>query len=198
MKSYLSHKQVKSQFEISKEGGKCKMCKKFYKGKLSNLKDHLLQKLKEKADEIELVEATSATRNRNDDEIQLTKRIKLDVDVNQLIREMIRLMMNRNLSMASADEIGQISLVKNALKEFKIVMNRRSMKRYIQQACENIFTLIREENENVVSLMFDCAWRYGRNVFGVSCRYIKDGQIADRTLGIITQEGRQFGEILAA
>ena len=73
------------------------------------------------------------------------------------------------------------------------------MKRYIQYACENIFKLIREETENVlVSLMIDSASRYGRNVFGVSCRYIKDGQIADRTLGIITQEGRQFGEILAA
>ena len=75
------------------------------------------------------------------------------------------------------------------------------MKHYIQHACENIFTLIREETENVlVSLMFDGASRYGRNVFGVSCRYIKDGQIADRTLtlGIITEEGRQFGEILAA
>ena len=82
---------MKSQFEISKEGGKCKMCKKFYKVKLSNLKDYLLRKHKEKADEIELVEATSGTRNRNDDEIQLIKRIKLDVDVNQLIREMIRL-----------------------------------------------------------------------------------------------------------
>ena len=133
---------MKSQFEISKERGKCKMCKKFYKGKLSNLKDHLLRKHKEKADEIELVEATSATRNRNDDEIQLIKRIKLDVDVNQLIRGMIRLMMNRNLSIASADEIGQISLVKNALKEFKVVMNRHSMKRYIQHPCENIFTFI--------------------------------------------------------
>ena len=65
MKNYLLHKQVKSQFESSKEGGKCKMCKKFYKGKLSNLKDHLLRKHKEKAEEIELVEATSATRNRN-------------------------------------------------------------------------------------------------------------------------------------
>ena len=85
MKNYLLHKQVKSQFEISKEGGKCKMCKKFYKGKLSNLKDHLLRKHKEKADEIELFEAISATRNRNDGEIQLIKRIKLDVDVNQLI-----------------------------------------------------------------------------------------------------------------
>ena len=144
---------------------------------LSNLKDHLLQKHKKKADEIELVEATSATRNRNDDEIQLIKRIKLDVDVNQLIREMIRLMMNRNLYMASADEIGQISLVKNALKEFKIVMNRHSMKRYIQHACENIFTLIREETVNVlVSLMCDSASRYGRNVFGVSCRYIRTGK----------------------
>ena len=149
MKNYLLHKQVKSQFEINK-GGKCKMCKKFYNGKLSNFKDHLLRKHKEKADEIELVEATSATRNRNDDEIQLIKRIKLDVDVNQLIREMIRLMMNRNLSMASADEIGQISLVKNGLKEFKIVMNRHNMKRYVQHACENIFTLIREETENVL------------------------------------------------
>ena len=33
---------------------------------------------------------------------------------------MIRLMMRRNLSLASTDEIGQISLVKKALKEFKI------------------------------------------------------------------------------
>ena len=45
--------------------------------------------------------------------------------------------------------------------------------------------------------MFDNASRYGRNVFGVSCRYIKDGEIVDRNLGIITQEGRQFGKILA-
>jgi DNA phosphorothioation-dependent restriction protein DptG len=53
MENSLLHKQVKSQFEISKEGGKCKMCKKFYKGKLSNLKDHLLRKRKEKAGEID-------------------------------------------------------------------------------------------------------------------------------------------------
>ena len=88
------------------------MCKKFCKGKLSNLKDYLLRKYKEKADEIELVEATPARRHRNDDEVQLIKRIKLEVDVNHLIREMILLMMRRNLSLASADDIGQMSLVK--------------------------------------------------------------------------------------
>ena len=128
------NEQVKSQFENNKKGGECKMCKKFYKGKLSNLEDHLLRKHKEKADEIELVEATPATRHGNDDEFQLIKRIKLEVDVNQLVREMIRLMIRRNLSLASADEIGQMTLVKNALKEFKIFINRHNMKRYIQHA----------------------------------------------------------------
>ena len=73
------------------------MCKKFYKGKLSNLKDQLLRKRKEKPDEIKLVEATPATRHRNDDEIQLIKRIKLEVNVSQLIREMIRLMMRLDM-----------------------------------------------------------------------------------------------------
>ena len=57
---------------------------------------------------------------------------------------MILLMMCRNLSLASANEIGQTSLVKNALKEFIIFTNCHSMKRYIQHACENIFSLIRE------------------------------------------------------
>ena len=52
MENNLLNEQVKSQFEINKEGGKCKMCKKFYKDKLSNHKDHLLRKHKEKADEI--------------------------------------------------------------------------------------------------------------------------------------------------
>ena len=108
-------------------------------------------------------------------------------------------MMCCNLSLASADEIGQMSLVKNALKEYKIFINRHSMKHYIQHACENIFSLIREETENVLtSLMFDSASRYGRNVFGVSCRYFKDGEVVDRTLGTVTQEGQQFGKILAA
>ena len=139
MGNYLLNEQVKSQFEVNKEGGKCKMCKNFYKGKLSNLKDHLLRKLKEKADEIELVEATPVTRHRNHDEIQLIKRIKLEVDANQFIRKSIRLMMRHNLSLASADEIGQMSLVKNALKVFKIFINHHSMKRFIQHACENIF-----------------------------------------------------------
>ena len=126
-----------------------------------NLKDHLLRKHKEKADKIELVEATPATRHGNDDEIQLIKRIKVGVDVNQLIKGMIRLMMRRNLSLASADEIGQMSLVKKALKEFKIFINCYNMKRYIQHACENIFLLIREETENVLmSLMFNSASRY--------------------------------------
>ena len=112
---------------------------------------------------------------------------------------MIRLMMRRNLLLALADEIGQMSLLKNLLKEFKIFINRHSMKRYIQHAYENIFSLIKEETENVLtSLMFDSALRHGRNVFGVSCRYIKDGQIVDRTLDIITQEGQQFGKTLAA
>ena len=46
--------------------------------------------------------------------------------------------------------------------------------------------------------MFNSASRYGRNVFGVSCRYIKDREKVHRTLLIITQEGRQFYEILAA
>ena len=89
MENNLLNEQVKNQFEINKEGGKCKMCKKFYKGKLSNLKDHLLRKYKEKADEIESVEVTPPTRHGNDDEIQLIKQIKLEVDVNQLIKEMI-------------------------------------------------------------------------------------------------------------
>ena len=40
-------------------------------------------------------------------------------------------MIRYNLSLASADEIGQMSLVKNALKKFKIFINRHSMKRYI-------------------------------------------------------------------
>ena len=66
---------------------------------------------------------------------------------------MIRLMMRLNLSVVSADEIGQMSLAKNALKEFKICINRHSMKRYIQNACENIFSLIREETENVLLLL---------------------------------------------
>ena len=56
---------------------------------------------------------------------------------------MIRLMMDLNLYLTSADEIGQMSSVKHALKEFKVVINRHSMKRYIQHACENIFSLIR-------------------------------------------------------
>ena len=38
MEHNLLNEPVKSQFEIIKEGGKCKMCKNFYKGKLSNLK----------------------------------------------------------------------------------------------------------------------------------------------------------------
>ena len=63
---------------------------------------------------------------------------------------MIQLMMRRNLSSASADEIGQMSLVKNALEEFKTFINRDRMKLYIQYACENIF----------MSLMFDSASRY--------------------------------------
>ena len=62
-------------------------------------------------------------------------------------------MMRRNLSLASSDEIGLMSLVKNALKEFKIFINRHSMKRYIQHACENIFSLITEETENVLMLL---------------------------------------------
>ena len=63
---------------------------------------------------------------------------------------MIQLMMRRNLPLASAAEIGQVFLVKNALKEFKIFINRHSMKRYIPHACENIFSLIREETEYVL------------------------------------------------
>ena len=74
--------------------------------------------------------------------------------------------------------------MKYALKEFKIFISCHSIKRYIPHAFENIFSLIREETENVLMLlMLDSASRYGRNVFGVSCRYIKDEEIVDRTLG---------------
>ena len=39
---------MKSQFEIDKEGGKCKMCIMFCKDKLSDLKDHLKDNLLQK------------------------------------------------------------------------------------------------------------------------------------------------------
>ena len=48
MENNLLNEQVKSQFEINKEGGKCKISKKFYKGKLINHKGNFLRKHKEK------------------------------------------------------------------------------------------------------------------------------------------------------
>ena len=58
----------------------------------------------------EMAGGVKSPNTRNEDEFQLIKRIKLEVYVNQLTKEMIRLMIRRNLSLESAEEIEQMFL----------------------------------------------------------------------------------------
>lgn len=45
--------------------------------------------------------------------------------------------------------------------------------------------------------MFDSASRRNRNVFSASVRYVLNGQIIERTIGCLTQNGRQLGSVLS-
>ena len=45
--------------------------------------------------------------------------------------------------------------------------------------------------------MFDSASRLDTNIFSGSIHYTKNGELHDRTLGMLTQHGRQLGSVLA-
>lgn len=90
-------------------------------------------------------------------------------------------------------------MISEALKEFKITLNRSVLKNFIIKASQQAYGILAEEiRDLILSVMFDSASRNGRNVFGVGIRYIKENRIKERTIGVLTQHNRQYGVVLAS
>lgn len=106
--------------------------------------------------------------------------------------------MEKNISFNAAQDLGDDLLLGQITKPFGININRQNVRKFIIEGAAKILKLISKETQGkLVSLSFDSASRYRRNVFSASVRYIKDTVVYDRVIGIITQNDRQFGVILA-
>ena len=104
----------------------------------------------------------------------------------------------RNLPMTVADDMGKNEMIRKALQAFGVTWNLQKAKEFILKAADQIYENIAKDIENVYpSLMFDSASRLNTNAFSGSIRYTKDGKFYDRTLGMLTQHGRQLGSVLA-
>jgi len=73
------------------------------------------------------------------------------------------------------------------------------MRQKFLKAAFQVYGIIEHETkDSLISIMFDSASRNNRHVFGVNIRYMYDGKLRERVLGVLTQRNRQFGSILAA
>jgi hypothetical protein len=101
--------------------------------------------------------------------------------------------------MSAADDLGKEHLLGQILKTFGITLNRHKIKDFILHAASSIYKLIEVDIKGALpSIVFDSASRNNRNVFCVSLRYLKNGKIKERTIGILTQKGSQTGTVLAS
>ncbi|KAG5681873.1 hypothetical protein PVAND_011280 [Polypedilum vanderplanki] len=187
---------------------KCNNCQKQYSGTLTNLKDHLLLKHSEIAKAIGLVgkEKRAGNNSINQSEaeeqavnLQPTKKVKLDIDLNEFIRNHIKLILLHNHAISSIEDLMKMPHNKQICDTFNVTINRRTFTQFIINASKQIYKQIAEEIKNKLpSLGFDSASKHGRSVFSAHMRYILKGEIKERTIGIITQHGRQFGNVLAS
>ena len=100
--------------------------------------------------------------------------------------------------MTVADDMGKNEMIRKALQALGMTWNRQKAKEFILKAADQINENITKDIGNVYpSLMFDSASRLNTNVFSGSIRYTKDGNLCDRTLGKVTQHGRQLESVLA-
>lgn len=200
------NEKVKNYFIVSQEDlhtFSCTICSASLKGSVYNMKSHLIRKHTDEANELGLEKtnhsATSQTANTQEMQVSQPpeKRIRITVDANKILRKVIEQIMRRQLSLTNADDFGDLDIVGDKLKPFNITLNRRTIKDYIHQAYQQGIEIITDEfKDTYISLMYDSASRNGRNVFGVSARFIKNGEITERTLGIITMESSQTSEAL--
>jgi hypothetical protein len=122
----------------------------------------------------------------------------MTININNFVRDIVRMMLRRNHSFSSVEDLGAMSHVKAILSPFKLTLNRVKVKEYIIFAAKRILELISSETKGqLLSIMSDSCSRNNRNVFSVSIRYINDGVMRERTLGLLTQHGSQTGRSLA-
>ncbi|KAG5676488.1 hypothetical protein PVAND_006319 [Polypedilum vanderplanki] len=185
----------------------CSLCDKNFSGTISNKKDHLLAKHATIAESIGLKGKDKQTNNNSNEDSdasisvnsQPTKKIKLEVDINDFIRSHIKLIMLHNHALSTIEDMMKMPHNLQICDTFKVTINRRTFTQFIVNASKQIYKAITEEiKDKFPSLGFDSASKHGRSVFSVHMRYILKGEIKERTLGIVTQHGRQFGNVLAS
>lgn len=106
--------------------------------------------------------------------------------------------MEKNVSFNAAQDLDDELLLGQLTHPFGVTLNRQNIRKYVITAASKILKIVSKETEGkLVSLSFDSASRYRRSVFSASVRYVKDKTVYDRVIGVITQNDRQFGVILA-
>ena len=205
----MQNTRVKEYFLTENNRWKCKVCAEqkpaILVGNVSHLKNHLHSKHKDIAIELGISERRRVRNNNhyegNGEENAIfvsRKKVKFDFDINDTVRDFIKSILMRNLPITVADDMGKNEMIRKALQAFGVRWNRQKAKEFILKAAEQIYEIIAKDIENVYpSLMFDSASRFNTNVFSASIRYTKDGKLHDRTLGMLTQHGRQLGVVLA-
>lgn len=117
----------------------------------------------------------------------------------QAISDIVKFFLMQNLSINSAINFGKIGIIQKSLEDFNITINPENIRAHILNAASQMYKLIADETrDTLISIMFDSASRNNRHVFGVNIRYIYEGKLRERVLGVLTQRNRQFGSILAS
>lgn len=128
----------------------------------------------------------------DDSVVYVSKKVCYTTNLDAEIQDIITMVMKNNLLFNAVDGLGQLNCVRQALKPFNIVLNRHTARNFVMRTAQQIYKLIKKEiKDDYPSVCFDSASRFGRNVFGISLRYISNGHIKDHTIGMLTQNYRQ-------
>ncbi|KAG5675301.1 hypothetical protein PVAND_005213 [Polypedilum vanderplanki] len=215
--------RVKEYFIDSPNNPKKKRCtlcqeERDIAGSVTHLKDHIISIHKDIADGLGLKANQKRKKNNRPsssvsdnnssglDEMleaeiitpETIKKVRLTINLNDFLKEYIQMILSKNLSFSSADSIGKMTHVHDILSAFNTTFNRHKLKDYVLSSYKQIINIITKEVEGfLLSIMIDSCSRHNRNVFSISIRYLKDGKITERTIGMFTQTGRQTGAALS-
>lgn len=167
----------------------CKLgnCGKLYQSQSTAIR-HI--RLKHRAIFDEIKAKKSAQTENGDQHLNCPVEIRVKVIPNDIIKACVELVTVNGLPLRAVDhpafrKVLNPYLIALDLKGIHLVINRETIKEYIEKEAIKIKAIITKQvQKKAISLMLDIASRYNRSVLGISIAYMYEGTIAVYTIGM--------------
>lgn len=176
---------------------RCDTCKREFCGNLSHFRSHVLSKHRDIALNIGLVNEEQSERAEVQTNVSPLKKIKLTVNVNDLILGCVMMVVVSTVSMNLFNSAGWKLLTDRIFKATGVLINRKKIRDYLFIAYSQVKDMIRKElADKMPCLKFDSAMRFNKALFGCNVQYRHENKTVIRTLGVLEQSSSQTGASL--